>query len=203
MNRLVAVLIFTGMGIAPSFAQSDCTLRKDQDSIKVYTCHTDTSKFKSISAEFTLDATLDQVENFFLDFSGYVNWQYNTVQSSLIKKTANSEYIYYTIIDAPWPITDRDMVVLLRLDHLENGFTITANSVANVIARNKEYIRVPTSHSQYIFKKKNGHQLSVSYRMQINPGGSVPVWLVNLVCAQAPYLSFKKMKERVSKKNKP
>lgn len=199
MNRLIA-LFFIGAGITSAKAQTGCALRKDQDSIKVYTCHTDTSKFKSITAEFTMNASLDQIESFFLDFPGYINWQYNTVVSRLLKKVGHSEFMYYTIIDAPWPITDRDMVVVLNINRSDNELTITANSAANKIPKNKEFIRVPASHSVYIFRKKNKNQLTVSYAMQIDPGGSVPVWLVNLVCAQAPYLSFKKMKEQISKK---
>jgi hypothetical protein len=199
VNRLPVVLFFW-IGITSALAQADCKLRKDQDSIRVYTCHSDTSKFKSITAEFTMNASLDQIEDFFLDFPGYVNWQYNTVVSRLLKKVGHSEFLYYTVIDAPWPITDRDMVVVLNVNRSDNELTITANSAANKIPRNKEFIRVPSSHSTYVFRKKNKNQVTVSYAMQIDPGGSVPVWLVNLVCAQAPYLSFKKMKAQVSKK---
>ncbi|MBS1506240.1 MAG: hypothetical protein JSS79_06305 [Bacteroidetes bacterium] len=198
MNRLVA-LLFIWVGITPVKAQTNCTLRKDQDSIKVYTCHNDTSKFKSITAEFTMHATLDEVEKFFLDFPGYVNWQFNTVTSTLLEKVSSTEFIYYTIIDAPWPVTDRDMVVKLNLYRSDRSLIITANSVASKIPSKNEYIRVPVSHSVYEFQIKSRNSLSVSYKMQIDPGGSVPIWLVNLVCAQAPYLSFKKMKEQISK----
>jgi hypothetical protein len=177
-------------------------MRKDQDSIRVYTCHTDTSKFKSILAEFTLNATLHQLRDMLLDFPNYKNWQYNTKESKVLLKVNDSEFIYYTRIEAPWPVTDRDMVVRLATELTENKMIITANSVKSIMPQEKGFIRVPSSHSQWIVSKVGDNKLLIKYQMQIDPGGSVPVWLVNWVCAQGPYVSFKKLKELMTRKNK-
>ncbi len=177
--------------------QANCILRKDQDSIKVYNCHTDSSKFKSISAEFNLHTSLQQLQDFMLDFPHYTTWQYNTTESRVLTKINDSEFIYYTKIEAPWPVTDRDMVVHLTIKRTPNQLVIRANSITGMIPLQANYIRVPSSHSQWIISKRSSKNLQVMYQMQIDPGGYIPVWLVNWVCAQGPYQSFKKLKEQL------
>lgn len=40
-------------------------------------------------------------------------------------------------------------------------------------------------------------RLQVEYYIEINLGGAVPPWLVNLVAPQAPYQTFKDLREKI------
>ena len=42
--------------------------------------------------------------------------------------------------------------------------------------------------------------LKVEYFILIDPGGSVPAWMINMVAAQAPYYSFKTLKDIIHQK---
>jgi hypothetical protein len=182
--------------------QNSCKLKKDQDSIKVYTCHTDSSKFKSIIAEFTINTTFEELTKIVLDVPGYTNWQYNTVGAQVIKTISESEKIYRTAIEAPWPVTNRDMVVVIKIhrDQYDHEMTIATESKTGVVPVMEGFIRVPSSRGFWMVKQISKNRLQVKYTMQIDPGGSVPVWLVNWVCAQAPYQSFKNLKRILEKK---
>lgn len=181
------------------YAQVGCKLRKDEDSIKVYTCNTDTSKFKLIKVECTLNASLQKTENTLLDFGNYVRWQFNTTESRVLKKISESEFIYYAIVEAPWPVTDRDMVIHFKVTHLDNQLVISANSEKGFFPDKKDLLRVPASQAQWIITEKKKNQLEINYSIQIDPGGSVPAWLVNWVCANAPLQSFKGLKKQIKK----
>src|SRR6202008_1754222 len=61
------VFIFTASWSAV-LSQTDCKLRKDEEGIKVYTCSSDTSKFKSIKVECTMNTSIEKIESFLLDF---------------------------------------------------------------------------------------------------------------------------------------
>src|SRR5262245_29766896 len=104
MVRIAAGILFLFLG-ADALAQRDCVLRKDEDSIKVYSCAAPNSKFKAIKANFTVNASLSQIVSFVLDASNYVNWQYNTIESSLVEKVNDLEIVYYTKVQAPWPVS--------------------------------------------------------------------------------------------------
>jgi len=189
-------IIFVFASLKCLYGQNDCRLKKDQDSIKVYTCHNDTSRFKSIVAEFNLHASLEQLSQFILDVPNYTQWQYNTIAAKMIKKISASEQIYHTVIEAPWPVTNRDMVVHLKseTDQSTHGIIITTESQAGILPRRVGVVRVPSSYGKWIVTKRSKNRLQIKYTMQIDPGGSVPVWLVNWVCAEAPYRSFKNLK---------
>jgi hypothetical protein len=200
--KYIFVFIFslTGLSIIVD-AQADCKLRKDEDGIKVYTCNTDTSKFKSIKVETELNCSLDNLELCLLDFENYIHWQYNTTESKALKKISDTEFIYYARIEAPWPVSDRDMVVRLRSQRTGDQLLISANSEPGILAEKKDLVRVPASRSQWLVKEKSKEHLEIKYEIQIDPGGNVPAWLVNWVCANAPLQSFQALKRLNETKN--
>jgi hypothetical protein len=153
-------------------------------------------------AEFTVRTTLDQLAQFMFDTPNYTHWQFNTIEAKIIKKISPTEQIYRTVIEAPWPVTDRDMVVHMKIQHDGNSkeMIITAESETGVLPKKESYVRVPSSRGKWIVKEKNKNLLQITYTMQIDPGGSVPPVLVNWVCAQAPYQSFKNLKTILEKK---
>lgn len=198
--KIGCLFIFILASLTCLQAQNNCKLKKDQDSIKVYTCHTDTSRFKSIVTELTIKTTLDQLKRFILDIPNYTQWQYNTVEATVIRKVSESELIYRTVIEAPWPVMNRDMVVHIRTKYTPNNeLIITTESENGIVPEKKGFVRVPSSYAKWTVKMKKKNQLQIKYTMQIDPGGSVPAWLVNWVCAEAPYQSFKKLKELIEK----
>ncbi len=145
-------------------------------------------------------ATLQQFQDFMFDFPNYKNWQYNTFESRSLTQEGDSEFIIYTKIEAPWPVVDRDMVVRITMERKQDQLFVIANSVKGKLPQQNGFVRVPSSHSQWIITKINENNLLVKYQMQIDPGGSVPVWLANWVCAQGPFQSFKKLKVEIGKK---
>lgn len=180
-------------------AQDNCKLRKDEDGIKVFTCHVDTSKFKSIISEFDIMCSSEDLIRAVVDISGYTKWQFNTREAKVISRISETEKIYRTVIAAPWPVTDRDMVVHLRISKNENEISITTDSESGIVEVQPDLVRVPFSHAQWIVTTKNKSQLHVKYKMLIDPGGSVPAWLVNWTCANAPLQSFQNLKAMMEK----
>ena len=200
MKRIAGTVIFVLLVPLCVQSQDACKLKIDKDSIKVYTCHTDTSRFKSLVTELTVNSTLDQLARFVLDIPNYTRWQYNTIESKSIRKISDSEQIYRTVIEAPWPVTNRDMVVHLRLIYSEDkkNLVITADSQVGIVPYKEGLVRVPSSHAQWTVSRE-GKKLRIRYMMQIDPGGAVPAWLANWVCAHAPYLSFRQLKAELEK----
>lgn len=198
LSFLLSILgVLTGWTI-PLFAQ-DCDLKKDLDSIKVYTCRVDDLKFKSVKATFTVNESLSTLTAFLLDIEKYSEWQYNTVHPRILKKISEAEIIYYSIVEAPWPISDRDMVVHLTVsqDLATKTVTIISNGVPENIPKEEGLVRVPMSTAKWTIRRLSAKKVSVEYTIKIDPGGSVPAWMVNMVCAEAPYISFKNLRAKI------
>jgi len=184
-----------------TFAQEDCDLRKDTDSIRVYSCKALNSSFKSIKAEAFFNSTLDQFVAAMLDIEKYVDWQYNTIQAYVLEKISEDELIYYSEVEAPWPASNRDSVIRLKLKREpENGILhFTTHSMPDYFPKKEDDVRVPMSEAHWIVTQIGENKLRLDYKLQIDPGGSVPAWLVNMASAEAPYASFRDLRKKLRK----
>jgi hypothetical protein len=196
LNSLALILFSCLAG----WSQKDCVLKKDKDSIKVYSCASEGLKFRSIKSTFAIHVSLSQLVGFLLDIDHYTEWQYNTTESYLIKKVNEQKIIFYTKIAAPWPVSDRDMIVDMELsqDPKTKVVTILAKTIPHGAAENKHVVRVPMSVARWTIRPISSSNLKVEYTIRIDPGGAVPSWMMNLVAAEAPYESFRRLKEELS-----
>jgi len=196
--------IFLLITYFPSVSQvNNCDLKKDKDGIRVYTCPSDISKFRSLLAEFTIENTsFEDLQKFLWNVDNYVNWQYNMVEASLLQKTDNQSIIYRSVVDAPWPVQNREMIVQLSFRKTEktDQLFFTMQSVATDYPLSDDLVRVPYSQASWTVKRVNT-TLAVTYQLNIDPGGYVPPMLVNLAMAEGPYESFRKLKKLLEKKN--
>jgi hypothetical protein len=64
-------------------AQKDCDLKLEKDSIKVFTCFKEDSKFKSVRTTFELQSSLSQLAAMVFDIDRLGEWQYKTLSAKL------------------------------------------------------------------------------------------------------------------------
>lgn len=189
--------------ISLSYAQFDnCVLRKNEAEIKVYTCKSDNDRFKSLKAEFIVkNTTLEQLESFLRNVANYTTWQYNMTSAEILKRNDDGTMITRSEIDAPWPIDNRELIAQFSVKYIseKDHIQFTVKTFPADYPLTKGLVRVPFSHAQWDVKKVE-HDLAVVYTMRIDPGGSVPAWLVNMAMAEGPYLSFLKLKQQLEKR---
>jgi hypothetical protein len=182
-------------------AQNNCELKKNKDNIKVFSCITADSKFKAVRAEFNINASIDQYIAIVLDVEGYKDWHYRVVNPRILTKINEYELIYYTQLKAPWPVSNRDLILQLNLekDINTNVLTVTLNSLPDYLPEVEDVIRVPESYSRITLTPIDNSTTKVDYFIKVDPGGEIPPWLVNLFSTQAPYETFKNLKEKIAR----
>lgn len=211
MKALSNILIITGF-LLPllaitklASAQNECELKKDKDNIKVYSCKTKDSKFKTVRAEFQLNASIDEYIAVVTDVKNYKEWHYRVVNPRLLQIVSSTELIYYTQISAPWPVSNRDLILRqkLELNTTTKALTVTLESIADYLPTVNKVVRVPASYSKMTITPIENSKLKVEYFIRVDPGGQMPAWVVNLVSTQAPYETFKNLMDRLEslKKN--
>jgi hypothetical protein len=198
-----SILILSSLLIAVNcIAQStNCDLKKDKDSIKVYTCKSDTSKFRSLRAEFVIEnVSLEELKTFMFTVSDYLKWQYDAIEASILKQINTNEMIYRVVIDAPWPVDNREMIVhFSTVLHDADHANFYINTVPSDFPKNEDLVRIPYSQARWDIVRVN-QSLHVTYSMNIDPGGYVPPFLINMAMADGPYKSFKSLKSLLEKK---
>jgi hypothetical protein len=182
----------------PTFtsAQEDCTLKLDKDSVKIWTCPSKNSKYKSVRSTFLMKGWPSQVAALVLDFENHAKWQYKTKSASLLKKISDQHLIYYTDIDAP-VVSDRDFVIDMTFHQnpKTKDLLIDLVSIPDYIPDKDGLVRVPFSKARWTVKEIGKEFLQIDYVIDIDLGGSVPVWIVNMFSHQGPYETYKGMRD--------
>ena len=200
MSRLV-LSSFLEIILQVAFAQNiPCDLKRDAEGIRVYTCKTENEKFKLLRAEFELkDISLSQLKDFIWNVPNYTTWQYNMIESEQISSSGEYEMAYRSVVDAPWPVENRELVLNVRMLEDSTTASIFIHSFHYEKPVPNNMIRVPLFDGSWTIIKSVA-SLKVTYTLRIDPGGLVPVWLANLAMAEGPFVSFKKLKEQLEKK---
>ena len=196
---LILLMIILCSGV--SFDQKDCKLKIEKDSIKIYLCSLDNSRFKAVRSIFYVNGGLSDLAAIVLDIDHYNEWQYKTVSVEILKKISDQEIIYYTEVAAPILTDNRDFVIHLTVN--QNPGTremiIDLVSLPDYIPPKEDVIRVPYSKARWTVKSLSPKKLAVDYYIEIDLGGSVPAWLVNMVAHEAPYETFKDLREKIGR----
>lgn len=175
-----------------AFSQTEWELAKEKNSIKVFTSKNQTSKFKAIKVEAVLNGTLDKLVNILLDATNNKEWIYNTKESYPIKKLSATETISYTQTEVPWPASNRDIPInmKLNLDEKNKSLHVTVRGLPKAIPEKKGVVRIPFFDSWWNVKSDGKNKLYITYFLQVDPGGSVPAWITNMFIAKGPYETF-------------
>lgn len=172
-------------------------LKKDKAGVKVYTQLNPRSPFNLLKAECEIEVSIKQLLDLIFDVKQHTRWVYNCVQSVTIKKNGIYDIIYYGETYAPWPVSNRDLIVHISAstDSLTGICTIKAISEPNLKAKVPGKIRVPRSSAEWKLIPITKNKTKIIYILDIDPGGSLPAWLVNFASVEGPYLSFLKMRD--------
>ncbi|HTQ27416.1 MAG TPA: START domain-containing protein [Puia sp.] len=181
-----------------SMAQEAWSLKKDKDGIKVFSRSSDSSKFDEVRAEFDMQASLSDMVAVMMDVDHHVDWVYGTKSSSLLKKVNDSDLYFYTEMEIPWPLSNRDLAVHLSFSQQPQSkvVTIVAVSVPHYIPEKKSIVRVPFSSAVWTITPIGHDSIHVAYHVQVDPGGAIPAWLFNMFVSKSPYESFEGLRSR-------
>ena len=184
-----------------AFPQPGWVLKSKTDNILIYTRDEPDSKFDAIKVKCELTATLSQLVSVIMDVNAGVQWVYSTKSCVLLKQVSPSELYYYSEINLPWPITNRDFIAHLTVtqDPLSRVVTIKGPTVSQYLPEKKNIVRVAHSEGLWVITPLPEHKIAVEYTLVTDPGGSLPAWMVNLFATKGPLESFKKLAVQLRK----
>jgi len=189
--------------LSPSISGQDdgWNFIKENDGIEVYTRKTDDSPVKQIKVQKVMETTLSSLIALMKDVENHKNWTYANKKAKILEKHSEFSWIFYGYSAAPWPVQDRDMVLLstLHQDSITKVITNIGECIPDYIPENEDVVRIPDCHSIWTLKPLGDGKVLVSLEIQIDLGGSIPNWLINLVSSKGPYLTIKNMEEAVKK----
>ena len=186
------------------FAQNEWVLKKEKDGIKISSRHSDHSKFNDLKIELDLRGNIAQLFSILYDVENYPKWAYGTKTCVLIKKISKGELIYYSEISVPWPATDRDFYahVKLDLDSASHSLKVVSTSLKDYQPEKSSLVRIPMSRGLWEVSTLSDKSIHLKYILEVNPGGSVPVWILNIFATKGPLETFENLKQKMQALNK-
>lgn len=195
MKIYIAILGF--LFFTPLFAQKEWKLKKDKNDIKIYTKSIDSSKIKAYKVEMTVKSTIDSVRNIITDGDQLHVWNYKAIDSKLLNKPSQSEYLIWMALDLPWPLRNRDVVISLKLRRItKDALRIDIMAASDQYAEKEDYLRI-TFFEGYWLLQQIDDEVKIIHQMHGDPSGNLPSWFVNSTITRAPYENFLALKERL------
>lgn len=171
----------------------------DRSGIKVYTRLSPDSQFKEVKVDMKINASLNEITAALEDIPTQKQWVLNTIDAFVVNKINAGEFYYYLSTRMPFPISNRDAVIhyTRSYDPVREEVTTISLAYPNYYKSVENYIRIPYFHSSYTITKLDDHTCQVKYKVLIDPGGTLPAWIVNLAISRGPYESMYEFRELV------
>jgi hypothetical protein len=162
----IVVLVFWFNIFTPAFAD-DWSLKKNKNNLLIYTKSNPNSAFNLLKVVCDVDASASEMLSLIFDVSTHTKWVYNCVQSKVIKKTNDLNIYYYGETYAPWPVTNRDLVLHLTAtqDSSTKIVTVKAISVPTLLPEVDGLVRVKQSESIWILTPIANGKLHIIYTL--------------------------------------
>ncbi|MDB5006702.1 MAG: hypothetical protein JWQ84_1603 [Mucilaginibacter sp.] len=159
------------------------------------------SKVKAIKVECDLNATPSQLVAIIMDVNTAPDWVYHVKSAKLIKQISPAELYYYSEVNLPWPAANRDFVAHLTVSQNPDTKVVTIDgpAVPGFVPVKKGIVRIDNSIGKWIITPAGPDQLHVEYSIHVDPGGTLPAWLVNLFATDAPLQIFRSLKTQLQK----
>ena len=148
-----------------------------------------TSGFLEVKSEVKINAPLDVVMHYFQGENGCWSWQLKCKSSVILEKINEQHQVVYTVVNMPWPITDRDFVFDAKITEHSAGpvqgvtkkVVISLAPHPNPEQYNKEKSNLvrATSNIVYELTASSDNKTQLNIYMHTDFSGSISPKLIN------------------------
>lgn len=175
---------------------SDWKLRKDRNGIKVWTRDHKGKGILEYLSTITIETSLDKLVDIIQDVDRYPVWTANCETASVYKVLSDTSRIEYLTTKVPWPLEDRDVAMeYVVIKNTDSYFQANLVSVPDAVPISDDYVRIKISEGSWIFKKIGDNRIEVIHQFLSDPGGSIPMFIVNMFIVSGPYKTLENLKE--------
>jgi hypothetical protein len=198
--KILFILQLLNFSRETSVAQNGWVLKKDKEGIQISTRQSDRSKFNDIKVEMDLPGNIFELSSILLDVNQYSQWSYSTKKSLLVKKVAPNRIIYYSEFVTPWPATNRDLYAEMEItiDSALKILKVVSVGNKNYQPTSSDLVRIPYSRGDWDITTVTNKIIHLKYVLELDPGGSVPAWILNLFSTKAPFETFKNLQNKMA-----
>jgi hypothetical protein len=199
--RIAATLLVLLLSRGLCAAQDTWKLKTESGGIKIFMRSVPNSAVKALKVECSISASPSQLVAVILDLDACDEWVYKSKSNILIKRVSPSELFYYSEVDVPWPAQNRDFIAHLIVHQNSKNKVVTVDAPCDpdMLPKKKDIVRIPRSSGRWTITPTGKNALFIEYELAVDPGGSIPAWLINMFATKGPLETFRKLKLQVQK----
>jgi len=191
-SSLLPALSLT-FSLVASASETEWSLEKEGERIQCYTSPVMGSPFLAVKVTALVNAPIEKVTKSLGTGDACSEWQAMCKSSTVLSTVSDTERYVYTVLDLPWPLSDRDMVVrsIVHIDPEAKTVTVKLESAS---ARHPEqnYVRAE-SNGQYRIRLINDQQVEFTYVMHTDLGGDLSPDLINPRVSDSTYEDVRRL----------
>jgi len=182
------------------FSQENWKLIKDDNGIRIYTKTNAKTNFKTFRANMIIDASIDSFVALLNDIDAFKGWGYKTKEAKLLNRSGDTLLIMYSTAKSPFPFRDRDGIYLDRFKW--NKETKTLNVEIEILDKYLELknnlVRIKGEGFWRVVVLPS-RKIDITFQLQIDPGGTLPIWLSNVFVDDLPYFTLMNLRDFIKK----
>lgn len=161
--------------------------------ITTYAKNEEGKKIRSFKVEAVVDASLPTLARIHFDVANLKKWYWEALDSKLLSKVSDTEYVYYMRFQAPLT-TDRDVVIHAKVEPYQDVvhpyMRLSLKSAASALPVPQNMTRIAAFDVDIKFTPLRDGKTQMEVEGLVDPAGDLPVWTVNMVQRQAPYATM-------------
>ena len=171
-------------------------LQKESAQRRIHTAPVAHSSFKAFRAETTIAQPIDAVLAVIAHPASCPLWVDGCLHSQSLGINSFSDRYGYALNDLPWPFRDRELIVhittqakapdTIHISMRAIGDNETLPDDTSPPPARQHATRILHSHAHYVLKAIDQNHTSVVWSQHMEPGGSLPAWLVNMMLTDLP-----------------
>ncbi|MCP4196440.1 MAG: hypothetical protein GY762_04750 [Proteobacteria bacterium] len=177
-------------------------LKRQENGVTIYLRKVEDSPVLQVRAIKKMKTSLTALVALIKDSHGRQHWIYKNKIAKKIEQRSNFEWISYKEMKAPWPVSNRDMIIHSKLSQDPETYAVRIDSVGvpDFLPKKKRIVRVPKLVTSWEFIPKRDGMVEVRFKLAIELGGHLPAWLVNTSIDRGPYETILGMAKFVKKR---
>ncbi len=188
-SPLFLIILFSFSLVLQGQNDVEWKLVKNSDNIKAYVQKGHSSQLKKVKVETVLKTSLSELVAAIKDAENHKNWVFLNEKAEVVEEIDEFNWTYYGITCTPWPVWDRDFVtkVHLKQNEIDCSISILSTSIHDSLPENDGIVRVHYIRSVWDFNPIGNGTVHISILLEVDPGGNIPIWLINMAVSKGPY----------------
>ncbi|NTW53384.1 MAG: START domain-containing protein [Chlorobaculum sp.] len=178
-----------------SALEGNWEFRVDHKNIKIFSSKISGSQVLGFKGETVFEASLKKLISIFHDFGSYGKWVHQLAEMEVLHQSDDLDYVVRQVLNTPWPIPKREMIVRTCLHASEEGaLALTMTGIPDYAPSRPDVHRVRDAKGVWILMPVEKGKVHVTFVMHLDPGSDIPAALSNAALFEVPFYSLLKMR---------